>query len=337
MVVRKMLNNKYKYRILISLVAFSFFFFSSFAFAINYGSGVYNSGLYSATIPSSIASPIAGTYTGTQSITLTTEGNNTIRYSTSTTPADCTSGTLYTTSIEVSSSQTIYTRACDSYGNSTPASFTYTIQSPSSGSSSGSSSGGGSSIQKIVTPIVVPIPETAISTNTNTIPLLITRTLSIKSKGEDVKALQTYLKNKGYSISVIDGIFGPQTKSAVIKFQTTNKLYPDGAVGPKTRELMVTTNLNTTTNTSDSSKYIFSKNIKLNSVNNDTTEVYQLQKFLNSHRYIISETGLYSPGNENQFFGLLVKKALIKFQIANKLNPDGIFGPKTREKMNSIK
>lgn len=82
------------------------------------------------TAPSNpVASPIAGRYiTSPQSVTLSATGSDSIRYSTSSTPADCSSGTLYSdsTPIIVSSSETIYVRACNSGGSST-GSFAYVI------------------------------------------------------------------------------------------------------------------------------------------------------------------------------------------------------------------
>lgn len=42
--------------------------------------------------------------------------------------------------------------------------------------------------------------------------------LKVGSVGSDVKALQQQLKNAGYNIAV-DGIFGNQTKQAVIDYQ----------------------------------------------------------------------------------------------------------------------
>lgn len=54
-------------------------------------------------------------------------------------------------------------------------------------------------------------------------------TLKLGSKGENVKCLQTKLTGL-----VADGVFGPKTKTAVIVFQTTNKLKIDGIVGPFT-------------------------------------------------------------------------------------------------------
>ena len=58
-------------------------------------------------------------------------------------------------------------------------------------------------------------------------------TLRRGSKGEDVKKLQTLLRNKGYVLAV-DGDFGPTTEKCVKDFQNTKHLQPDGIVGPKT-------------------------------------------------------------------------------------------------------
>ena len=288
------------------------------------------------TTPPSIptATPIARTYNATQLVTLNAAGSDYIKYATDTTPASCSSGTLYGGPISVSSSQTIYVRACDLIGNSSVSDFTYIIDNKTT--SSGSSGGGGSYIAKTIVAPTKVVDATFTSPAYPT--LVLNRILTIKTKGEDVKVLQKYLKNNGYSISLIDGIFGEETKIAVVKFQNTKGLHPDGIVGAKTKELMVMiNNSNVNIYPDDHSKYIFSKNLKFGSVNNDKIEVYQLQKYLNSRGYLISKTGLSSPGNENQIFGLLVKKALIKFQMANKLNSDGIFGYKTREVMNTLK
>lgn len=52
--------------------------------------------------------------------------------------------------------------------------------------------------------------------------------LKLGSKGKLVEDLQKYLKIK------VDGDFGTKTEEAVKKFQTANKLKPDGIVGEKT-------------------------------------------------------------------------------------------------------
>ena len=58
------------------------------------------------------------------------------------------------------------------------------------------------------------------------------RTLRMGAKGDDVKWLQQKLD------ITVDGIFGPKTESAVIRFQRLRGLIQDGIVGPKTREVL---------------------------------------------------------------------------------------------------
>ena len=342
MVAKKMMHSKVHKFMVLFLVVFSLFFsFSSLIFATNYGSGTYGSGLYSAVVPSATASPVAGTYHANTSVTLTSPVNSSIRYSTIEIPTDCSSGTLYSTPILVTASQSIYVRTCDSSNNSSTSTFTYIVSGTTPIQSSGG--GGGGVFIPIITSSKVTTP--AVSTNpvapalTVVIPIF-TRTLTTKTKGEDVKSLQKYLKNQGYSITVIDGIFDSKTKDAVIKFQKANNLVADGVAGTDTIKAIKANsvkNENLIPINTNSSKYIFSKNVKFAYELNDETEVYQIQKYLNSHGYIISKTGVCSPGKENNFFGTLVKNALIRFQKANKLTPDGVFGEKTRKVMNLLK
>ena len=54
------------------------------------------------------------------------------------------------------------------------------------------------------------------------------------SRGDEVKKIQTNLKKWGYYTGNIDGIFGTNTKNAVILFQKKNGLSADGIVGPAT-------------------------------------------------------------------------------------------------------
>ncbi len=103
-----------------------------------------------------------------------------------------------------------------------------------------SSSGAQASIPTITTPQTL-APELDLSRpllEQNTIPVVIpicsiTTLLKVGSKGDQVKCLQTILKIPA------DGIFGPQTKLAVINFQRMHPLLvPDGVVGPKTVAVM---------------------------------------------------------------------------------------------------
>lgn len=54
------------------------------------------------------------------------------------------------------------------------------------------------------------------------------------SQGSEVTQIQTKLKNWGYYTGNVDGIFGTQTKQAVIRFQNKNGLTADGIVGRAT-------------------------------------------------------------------------------------------------------
>ncbi len=71
------------------------------------------------------------------------------------------------------------------------------------------------------------------------------------SRGDDVTTVQRKLKNWGYYKGSVDGIYGSQTKSAVIYFQKKNGLVPDGIVGNKTKvALGMSTNSTSSSNQS---------------------------------------------------------------------------------------
>lgn len=63
-------------------------------------------------------------------------------------------------------------------------------------------------------------------------------TLRLGSRGSEVKLLQSILGKIGYDSGAIDGVFGQQTRQAVIAFQSNNGLIPDGIVGPATGNLL---------------------------------------------------------------------------------------------------
>ncbi len=58
------------------------------------------------------------------------------------------------------------------------------------------------------------------------------------NEGQAVKDVQTKLKQWGYYSGSVDGIYGSQTKNAVIKFQKKNGLTADGIVGKETFEAL---------------------------------------------------------------------------------------------------
>ena len=54
------------------------------------------------------------------------------------------------------------------------------------------------------------------------------------STGQEVRNIQTRLKNWGYYTYTVDGIYGSRTVTAVKSYQRKNGLTPDGIAGPAT-------------------------------------------------------------------------------------------------------
>lgn len=64
-------------------------------------------------------------------------------------------------------------------------------------------------------------------------PVVTHRTLKKGCKGEDVKALQTFLNLNGFQCGIADGIWGNMTDKAVRAWQRANNLVDDGIIGVK--------------------------------------------------------------------------------------------------------
>jgi len=65
-----------------------------------------------------------------------------------------------------------------------------------------------------------------------------TQFLSEGAYGGEVSELQKALNQAGYDAGFVDGHFGLQVKTALMKFQTANGLKPDGIMGYETRTLL---------------------------------------------------------------------------------------------------
>jgi murein DD-endopeptidase MepM/ murein hydrolase activator NlpD len=65
-------------------------------------------------------------------------------------------------------------------------------------------------------------------------PLLGTRVMRVGNRGWDVAALQFMLRRRGYSSGSVDGGYGPNTRTAVSRFQSAVRMNADGAAGPAT-------------------------------------------------------------------------------------------------------
>ncbi|HUD71769.1 MAG TPA: peptidoglycan-binding domain-containing protein [Dongiaceae bacterium] len=57
-------------------------------------------------------------------------------------------------------------------------------------------------------------------------------------RGDEVRAIQKLLTKLGYHPGAVDGVYGPQTASAVVQFQHDQGLVPDGEVGGRTRKAL---------------------------------------------------------------------------------------------------
>jgi peptidoglycan hydrolase-like protein with peptidoglycan-binding domain len=299
------------YKKFLFIIAFSFLFLTHSALAINYGSGSYGSSLYSATIPGVTSTPVGGTYNEPQQVTLSTQAGNTIRYSFTATPSNCSSGNLYTTPINVTSDTTIYALACDTYGNSTPNSFNYTINISVSSATASPAQGTYNNPQQVVLSSdnnntirysFVSTPSSCLSENLYTTPINVTSDTTI------------------YTLTCDD--YGNSTPSSFI-YVIKNKSIVSG-----TTYQGIVNNLRNMGRTNTP----LTKNLKQGMTNN---EVKLLQIFLNKNGYSISSYGSGSLGNETNYFGLKTKQALILFQKDNGLTPDGIVGSVIRGIINN--
>ncbi|HBC91378.1 MAG TPA: hypothetical protein DCZ10_00340 [Pelotomaculum sp.] len=111
-------------------------------------------------------------------------------------------------------------------------------------------------------------------------------------------AMQKSLAGLGYEPGPIDGIFGPKTKRALTGFQKSQGLPADGVVNFQTIMAL-------TTSGSGSENF---------------TAILVQKK--------LTDLG-YEPGPNDGIWGPKTRKALMKFQIRNRLLPHGIIDPQT--------
>lgn len=144
-------------------------------------------------------------------------------------------------------------------------------------------------------------------------------TLKYGSKGNDVKILQQKLKDYGYFKGTVNGIFGNETKNAVIKYQQTKKLKITGIVEQSTWNLL---NKSTSSNTSKTSQ-VGTKQVTFKILQKGMSgqEVTSLQKKLVELKYIKLNTYGY--------FGSMTVDAVKAFQKSNNLPSTGIVDKKT--------
>ena len=178
-------------------------------------------------------------------------------------------------------------------------------------------------------------------------------TLSIGSRGEEVRKLQQALIDLGYLKGKADGIFGNQTYKAVVSFQHAKKLTEDGLAGKKTQALLYeaasaksseasagtqasasaaassssssaassSAAASSAASSSASSGNLFGGNYATLRLNDRNDRVKVMQQALIRLNYL--------SGKADGIFGRKTLDAVVAFQQANKLSADGLAGKKT--------
>jgi len=133
---------------------------------------------------------------------------------------------------------------------------------------------------------------------------------------EIISSVQNALVGKGYSLSVVNGIGGPETYNQICAFQKANGLTADGSAGPATWPVLMGTTANTA---SDRLPLV------LGSTGVNVT----------CFQYGLHICGLDPKGFDGSF-GPGMQAAVRSFQASNSLDVDGSVGPATWSKMLSI-
>ncbi|MBD2462416.1 peptidoglycan-binding protein [Oscillatoria sp. FACHB-1407] len=176
-------------------------------------------------------------------------------------------------------------------------------------------------------PVLGAVPALAQSSSASnpSEPLLISQSidsgvLQLQDSGSAVEQLQNQLTTLGYYDGPITGFFGSLTEDAVIRFQQANGLTSDGIVGPATQAALQRS-LNSQSQSFNASTPAV-VNDGLLQLEDQGDQVTALQTRL-------QQLGYYN-GPITGFFGSLTEDAVIRFQQANGLTPDGIVGASTQ-------
>ena len=140
--------------------------------------------------------------------------------------------------------------------------------------------------------------------------------LQLGSRGSAVSELQKHLRRLGLFHSPVTGYFGPETQQALIAFQQSHGIRPDGIVGARTLE-------NIRISLSQPNTGGIGGDALPNALNQGDRgiEVTQLQQSLQQLGYLnVNPTG---------FFGPVTREAVARFQRHNRLYLSGVADTQT--------
>jgi peptidoglycan hydrolase-like protein with peptidoglycan-binding domain len=163
------------------------------------------------------------------------------------------------------------------------------------------------------------------------------------SKGSEVEELQALLQNQGFfNYDKITGYFGKITEDAVKSFQNANGLKADGIVGEQTWEKLISLD-----GAPDGAAY-YVETAEPADVQADVTDTPTpspndipsgtLSEGMEGEEVIrvqtrLQELGLYGYSRITGYYGSITEDAVKSFQKSYGLEPDGVVGPQTMEKL----
>ena len=151
------------------------------------------------------------------------------------------------------------------------------------------------------------------------------RVLRLGDRGPEVTFIQNRLQQLRYLNQSADGVFGPATRDAVIQFQRDYSLTPDGIVGPTTESALF-------------AEFEQNRRVSTQALNFPTPSQTQIQRTLQrgdrgsdvtAVQQRLQELG-YFNGPLTGYFGSTTQEAVIRFQQAYNIVPDGVVGSETR-------
>ena len=156
------------------------------------------------------------------------------------------------------------------------------------------------------------------------------RTLKLNNSGNDVANMQMRLKAAGYYFGAADGVFGKDTKDAVIRLQKAYNLKQDGIVGSQTWAVIKTLNVSgaeqTVVEDDKTSVGAYTRKLQRGSSGKQVTKLQQA----------LIRLGYLAEGEDDGKFGPITAWAVMLFQQAEGLTVDGIAGSQTFSTLNEI-